>query len=163
MKSMLICTKSRRKILNSNDDKLNLLIHDRELESVDVLKYLGVHAAYSLSWEDHLKSVTSKVSRGMGMLKQAKCYLPEACLKPSIRVLWSPTSGTAALFGERVGLPKKNGLQKFQKRAARIVNNSKIDASSRPLIERLGWKTIDELIAEESKTFVYKSLHGLAP
>ena len=104
MKSMLICTKSRRKILNSNDDKL---IHDRELESVDIIKYLGVHVDYNLSWEDHLKSVTSKVSRGMGMLKQAKCYLPEACLKSSIRVLWSPTSGTAALFGERVGLPKK--------------------------------------------------------
>ena len=28
-KSMLTCTKSRRKILNSNDDKLNLLIRDR--------------------------------------------------------------------------------------------------------------------------------------
>ena len=42
-KSMLICTKSRRKILNSNDDKLNLLIRNRELESVDVIKYLSVH------------------------------------------------------------------------------------------------------------------------
>ena len=46
-KSMLICTKSRRGILNSNDDKLNLLIRDRELESVDVIKYLGVHVDYS--------------------------------------------------------------------------------------------------------------------
>ena len=45
-KSMLICTKSRRKILNSNDDKLNLLIRDRELESIDVIKYLGVHVDY---------------------------------------------------------------------------------------------------------------------
>ena len=80
-KSMLICTKSRRKILNTSDDKLNLLICDRDLESVDVIKYLGVHVDYSLSWKDHLKSATSKVSRGMGMLKQAKCYLPKAVLK----------------------------------------------------------------------------------
>ena len=64
-KSMPICTKSRRKILNSNDDKLNLLIRDRELESVDVIKYRGVHVDYSLRWKDRLKSVTSKVSRGM--------------------------------------------------------------------------------------------------
>ena len=71
-KSMLTCTKSRRKILNSNDDKLNLLIRDRELESVDVINYLGVHVDYSLSWKDNLKSVTSKASRGMGMLKEAK-------------------------------------------------------------------------------------------
>ena len=39
-KSMLICTKSRRKILNRNDDKPNLLIRDRELESVNVFKNL---------------------------------------------------------------------------------------------------------------------------
>ena len=69
---MLICTKSRRKILNNNDDKLNLLIRDRELDPVDVIKYLGVHVDYSSSLKDHLNSVTIKVSRGMGMLKQAK-------------------------------------------------------------------------------------------
>ena len=80
-KSRLICTKLRRKILNSNDDKLNLQIRNRELESVDVVKYLGVHADYNLRWKDHLKSFISEVLRGMRMLKQAKYYLPEACLK----------------------------------------------------------------------------------
>ena len=64
-----------------NDEKLNLQIRDREVDSVDVIKYLGVHADYSLSWKDHLKYVTSKVSRGMGMLNQAKYYFPEASLK----------------------------------------------------------------------------------
>ena len=50
-KSVLICTKSKQKILNSNDDKLDLLIHDRELQSVDVIEYLGVHVDYRLSWK----------------------------------------------------------------------------------------------------------------
>ena len=80
-KSMLICTKSRQKILNSSDDKPNLLTHDRELESVNEIKYLDVHIDYSLSWKDHVKSVTSKMLRGLGMLKQAKYSLPEAFLK----------------------------------------------------------------------------------
>jgi len=70
--------------------------------------------------ESHIKSVTLKVSRGMG-------------------------------------------IEKFQNRATRIVTNNKFDASSRPLIERLGWKTIEELIAKESKTIVYNSLYGLTP
>ena len=55
------------------------------------------------------------------------------------------------------------GIEKFQNRATRIVNNNKFDASSRPLIERLGWKTIEELIAKESKTIVYNALYGLTP
>ena len=87
------------------------------------------------------------------MLKQAKYYLPEAYLIPSIRVFWSPTSGTAAQCGEPVVLLKKSAFKNL-KTAARIVTNSKFDASTRPLTERLVWITIDELIAQESKTVV---------
>jgi len=110
-KSMLICTKSRRKILNNNDNELNLQICDRELDSVDVIKYLGVHVDDSLSWKDHLKSVTSKVSRGIGILKQAKYYLPEACL---FEYCGDPTFGIAALFGEPALLLKSTTFKNFK-------------------------------------------------
>ena len=40
---------------------------------------------------------------------------------------------------------------------------SSFDAPSRPLIQELGWKTIEDLINCETKTMVYKSLHQLAP
>ena len=61
------------------------------------------------------------------------------------------------------GSTEINQLQKLQKRAARIVTKSSYDAPSRPLIEGLGWKTIQELIQNESETMVFKSLNGLAP
>ena len=48
-------------------------------------------------------------------------------------------------------------------KTARIVTNSSYDAPSRPLIKELGWKTIQELIQNESETMVFKSLNGLAP
>ena len=54
-------------------------------------------------------------------------------------------------------------LQKLQNRAARIITNRSFDTPSRPLIVELGWKTIEELIGNESKTMVFKSLNGLAP
>ena len=54
-------------------------------------------------------------------------------------------------------------FSKLQKRAARIITNSSFDAPSRPLIEKLGWKTVDQLISSESKTMVFKSLNELAP
>ena len=61
------------------------------------------------------------------------------------------------------GSSEINQLQKLQKRAARIITNSSFDAPSRPLIEKLGWKTVDQLISSESKTMVFKSLNELAP
>ena len=78
---MLIYTNPRRRIFNSNDEKLNLKIRDRELDLVDKIKYLGVHVDDSWIWNEHLKSVISKALRGIGMIKHAKNYLPEASLK----------------------------------------------------------------------------------
>ena len=62
-----------------------------------------------------------------------------------------------------VGLTEINQLQKLQNRAARIITNSSFDVPSRPLIKGLGWKTVEELAASESKTMVFKCLNELAP
>ena len=61
------------------------------------------------------------------------------------------------------GSTEINRLQKLQNRAARIITNSSFDTPSRPPIEGLGWKTIEELISYESKIMVFKSLNELAP
>ena len=61
------------------------------------------------------------------------------------------------------GSSEINQLQKLQKHADRIITNSSFDAPSRPLIEKLGWKTVDQLISSESKTMVFKSLNELVP
>ena len=61
------------------------------------------------------------------------------------------------------GTTEINRLQKLQNRAARIVANSIFDTPSNQLTEKLGWKTINELIDLESKTMVFKSLNELGP
>ena len=130
------------------------MIRDRELDLVDEIKYLGVNVDDGLSWKEYIKSVTSKVLRGMGMLKHAKYYLTEASLKTLYSSIVEPYFRYCCSVWGSCGLTEKNRLQKFQNRAARIVTSSKFDAPSRPLIERLGWETIDKLIAEESNTIV---------
>lgn len=54
-------------------------------------------------------------------------------------------------------------LQKLQNRAARVVTNSPFDQTSLPLISKLGWLTVKEMIDFETACIVYKALHGLAP
>ena len=61
------------------------------------------------------------------------------------------------------GLAGIDQLQKPQNRAARIVTHSSYDAPSGPLIQSLGWKTIQRPIQNESQIMVFKSLNGLKP
>ena len=54
-------------------------------------------------------------------------------------------------------------LQKLQNRAARVVTNSLFDHASLPLISKLGWLTVNEMIDFETACMVYTALRGLAP
>ena len=56
-----------------------------------------------------------------------------------------------------------NKLEKLQNRAARIATSSPYDAPSQPLLEKLGWQTIRELIDMETATMVYRSINNEAP
>ena len=56
-----------------------------------------------------------------------------------------------------------NELQKLQNRATRIVTNSSYDASAMPIIRKLGWHAVSEMIQMETLSMVYKSINDLAP
>ena len=58
---------------------------------------------------------------------------------------------------------KMNTFQKLQNRAARIVMGSPFDSLAAPLLQRLGWLSVDRLVHKETSTMVYKPLNGLAP
>ena len=54
-------------------------------------------------------------------------------------------------------------LQQLPNRAACVVTNSPFDHKSLPLISKLGWLTVKDMIDFETARMVYKALHGLAP
>ena len=66
-------------------------------------------------------------------------------------------------FWGSCGASKLDVLQKLQNKAARIVTNSPFDASAAPLLQRLGWPTVQKLINKETGSMVYRSLNSLAP
>ena len=161
--SMLITTKQKRNILKSTDQNLELNIRDNELDVVQKTKYLGVQIDFSLDWKEQIKAVSAKVSRAIGFLKHAKKFLPRVTLENLYTGIVEPHFRYCCSVWGCCGSSEIKQLQKLQNRAARIVTNSSFDSPSRPLIERLGWKAIEQLISNESKTMVFKSLNGLAP
>ena len=69
--SMLIATTPKHKTLENQGESLKLKIWDNELEVVQKSKHLGVLIDNTLDWKEHIKTVSSKVSRGIGFLKHA--------------------------------------------------------------------------------------------
>ena len=161
--SMLIATKPKHRALNDAAEQLHLKIRGCELDLVNKTKYLGVHVDNSLDWKEHIKTVSTKVSRAIGFLKHAKNILPIASLKTLYSSIVEPHFRYCCSVWGCCGTTDIDQLQKLQNRAARIVTNSSFDAPSGPLIRSLGWKTVRELVDQDSRLMVYKSINELAP
>ena len=154
--SILISTKQKQNSLKSQNKDLDLKIRDNDLEVVKQTKYLGVQIDCSLNWKEQIKAVSSKVSRAVGFLRHAKSFLPKETLQTLYTGIVEPHFRYCCSGWGCAALTEINQLQKLQNRAARIITNSRFDAPCGPLIEEMGWKTIDELITCESKTMVFK-------
>ena len=95
-------------------------------------------------------------------MEDAKSFLPKETLQTLYTGIVEPHFRYCCSVWGCAGSSETNQLQKLQNKA-RIITNSSFDAPSRPLIEKLGWKTVDQLISSESKTVVFKSLNELSP
>ena len=99
----------------------------------------------------------------IGFLKHAGNFLPQDTLKTLYTGIVQPHFRYCCTVWGCCGKTELNHLQNPQNRAARIVTNSSYDTRSKPLFNKLEWKTIEELIADETKMKVFKSLNDLDP
>ena len=155
---------SRKRLKDINDDRVtksSFVVGEENVSIVEYIKYLGVIVDKHLSWDEQISAVTKKVSRGLGMLRFSKKYLPIVTVQKMHRSLVEPYFRYSCPVWEVADINAINRLQKLQNRAARIVTNSAYDAL--PIIKKLGWPTINELIESETLKMVYKSINNQAP
>ena len=65
-KTHLILFHSRQNILNK--DNISVKINNKRLKLVDHIKYLGIYLDKHLSWDGHIKQLSSKLSRANDIL-----------------------------------------------------------------------------------------------
>ena len=87
---MLVSTKQKHNILKSRNEDLDSKIRNNELEIIQKTKYIGVQIDNSLNWKEHIKTVSTKVSRAIGFLKHAMTFLPKETLKTLYTAIVEP-------------------------------------------------------------------------
>ena len=160
---MLITTKQKKKYLTSANQALQPSIREEHIEVICNTKYLGVQIDENLTWKNQIKSVTEKVSRAIGFLKFAKHFLPLAVVENLYTSIVEPHFQYCCSVWGCCNSTDILQMQRLQNRAARIVTNSQFDAPRKPLIQSLGWKTIQELINRQVNLTVFKCLNNIAP
>ena len=94
----------------------------------NVIKYKKIDN--TLDWKEHIKMVSSKVSREIGFLKQGKSFLAEETATAMYTGIVEPHFRYCCSVWGCCGVNEINKFQKLQNRAARIVTGSSFDALS---------------------------------
>ena len=97
------------------------------------------------------------------MIRHAKNFLPLTTLQTMYKSIVKPYFRFCCPVWGFCGITALGKLQKLQNRAARIVTDSSYKTSASPIIEKLGWPTVNDLIETETLKMVYKSINQLAP
>ena len=72
-KTEIILFRSKNKIVNKH---LNFRLSGTRINLSKTVKYLGLILDEHLSWDQHLKTLCTKVSRAIGMLAKIRHYVP---------------------------------------------------------------------------------------
>ena len=147
---------SRKRLKDISDDrvaKASFIVGEENVSILENTKYLEVIVDKFLSWDKQTSAVMKKFSRGLGVLRFSRQYLPIVTVQKMYRSLVEPYLRYSCPVWGVSGTNAINKLQKLQNRAARIVTNSAYDASALPIIRKLGWPTINELIESETLCF----------
>ena len=88
---ILIGSQNKMRALNQWKTTMpSIYVGDDKVSPITSIKYLGVQVDEYLNWEEHVLTVTKKVSRGIGVLRLAKRYLPLETVQIMYRSLIEP-------------------------------------------------------------------------
>lgn len=128
--------------LNRNKTQSLLLSLRQESENCNV-KFLGIYVDKRLTWEPHVDSLCTRLSRVIYLLRRLKFLVPSAFLKNAYYAFFHGV----IVYGINIW-GNCNSISKIlvlQKKAVRILTGSVFDAHCKPLFTNEGILTVINL------------------
>lgn len=126
-------------------------------------KFLGVILDNQLNWSEHIKYISNKISKAVGVIIKARKVFDTATLKTLYYSLIYPyLSYCIHIWGAAYGTYTKS-LVCLQKKIVRIISGKPPRSASDPLFSELKILKLEEIFKYNIALFMYKFYHGLLP
>jgi hypothetical protein len=158
--NFILFRNNNKKIAISN---LSIKIDDVIIEQVIKTKFLGVIINENLSWQDHIKVITNKISKNIGILHRISKNVPIELLKTLYYTLIQPYLYYCNIIWGSHFTKYHEQLFIKQKRAIRIITNSKWHAHTGPIFENLRILPLSSINKLQIYCFMFKMMHNLLP
>ena len=134
-------------------------LNDSILMQCNTFNFLGIQLNQNLTWSDHIKSTSLKISRSIGQLKSLKHFIPTRILL----TLYNTTILPHFHYGILAWGSKANLLSKLQKKSVRLITNSRFNAHTEPLLKQHKLLKIEDMYKLQQLNFFFKLKHQTLP
>ena len=143
--------------------ELSVRINDCILECVSSYKYLGVYLDSTLTFNQHIESLTKKVSKRLGVIAVARKYM--SCKQCNIlyKSLVLPIIDFGDLIYMETSRANLDAIQTLQNRACRIILRVPSDTPTLTMHENLKLMYLVKRRKFHLQYFTYKAVHSLLP
>ena len=134
----------------------SLMINDHKIDYVDSFNLLGIILDKHLNWKPHTDMIAKKISKVIGVMNRLKNVLP---LEP-LKCIYNSLILSHLNYGNVLWGHQSGRLFKLQKRAVRIMTNSKYNSHTNVLFKTLSILKIHDLCELNSYKLKYNLLPG---
>ena len=158
-KCMVMTSRGKR----YNDTECNIIVENVTIELVTNYKFLGVVLDDKFTWKLHINHVTSKVSRGLGILLKARRILDKDSLITLYNALIKPYFTYCLTIWGNTFKSYLKKLETLQKKIMRIITFSEYTAHTAPLFRKLKIMATTQLYEYFSCIHIYKGVKCIVP
>ena len=152
-----------RSIKNYPNEINTVKINNQTLNKVKSTKFLGVIIDEFLNWAEHINTVKTKISRGIGILCKARRVLKTSTLVTLYNSFVYPYINYCIEVWGGASDKSIKSLFKVQKRAVRIIKSASYLAHTQPIFHALNILNIYKIYEFKVALFMYKMEMQLLP
>ena len=163
-KTKLLLIGTRQMLQNTPADlALHVTLLGKELRPVVSAKDLGVNMDATLSFDEHVTSLTSSCLSSLSQINRVKHLLDRNTLLNVINALVFSKLYYCSSVWSLTTKRNINKLQNVLNFAARIITRSQKFDHIKPVHIELKWLSVESMLIYRDCILVFKSLRGLAP
>ena len=137
---------------NIDDLISDIRLNNQAIARVSEFNFLGLTIDQHLSWNVHVQQISNRVGKLIGILNRLKRYLSTDILRTLYSALILPHFQFSVLNWDF----KANRIVKLQKRAIRVITNSKYNVHLQPLLKRLHLLKVSDIFHNSLLKHFYK-------